>query len=163
MKDLSIKKGFTLLELLLVIAIISLILVTSISITYSYYVRTQVDNSMSVLIETIRRAQTLSRSAVDDSAWGVKISEQSVILFKANDGDADGNPDSYSQVSRDESLDREYKLPGEVTISNSGQVEMIFEKLTGEPSIGSLLTIQVNSTSSYSRQITINQLGAIDY
>lgn len=155
--------GFTLLELLLVIAILSIILMSGVSVTYSYFVRTQVDNAISVLIETLRRTQTLSRNAVDDSAWGVKINERSVILFKANDGDADGNPDSYSQASRDESMDREYDLPGEVNIASTGQVEIIFNKLTGEPRIGSLLTIRVDSTSDYSREIKVNQLGAIDY
>lgn len=158
------KKAFTLLELLIVIAIMTIIVGSSIFVTYGFFVRTQLDNTMLVLVETLRRAQTLSRNAVQDSAWGLKINEDSLVLFKANDGDADGIPDSYSQtITRDTSFDTRYDLSGEVEIAESGQVEIIFNKLTGEPRIGSNLTIQLNAAGSYTRLVTINPVGTINY
>lgn len=158
------KRGFTLLELLIVLAMLSVLITSSVFVTYGFFVRTQVDNTVLVLVETLRRAQTISRNAVEDSAWGLKINEDTLVLFKANDGDGDGNPDSYSQTStRDTSFDKQYYLPGEVEIDNTGQVEIIFNKITGEPRIGGVLTIQINSSSSYSRQVQINPLGTIDY
>ncbi len=157
-------KGFTLLELLIVLAILSILIVTSMFVTYGFFIRTQVDNTVLILVETLRRAQTISRNTLEDSAWGLKINADNLVLFKANDGDGDGNPDSFSQTStRDVSFDKQYDLPGEVQIDDTGQIEIIFNKLTGEPRIGGTLTIQINSTSSYSRQIKINPIGTIDY
>lgn len=164
-----LRKGLTLLELLIVLALVSISLTSVISVTYNFFVRSQVDNSVSIVVETLRRSQTLSRNTIEDSAWGVKLNSDNIVLFKAGDGNSelsiepDGSPDSYGEAGRDTSSDRQYFLPGEVTIAESSQVELIFNKITGEPSIGTDLVIRINSAGSYYRDITLNRLGAIDY
>ncbi|MFH1188835.1 MAG: type II secretion system protein [bacterium] len=147
----SSKKGFSLLEMLLSIAIISLIGGLSLPIYYSFQARNDLDLATDVITQVVRRAEILSRTMTYDDGWGVYITSGTATLFKGSD-----------YTSRDTSYDEISSIAPSVQISG-GAVEITFIKMTGNP-ISAPITITLNSTSANNISIiTINEKGTISF
>lgn len=93
-------KGFTLLEILLVIGIISILLILVVPISLGFYKNQEIETQTQFLIQTLRRAQLEAMSGELDSSFGVSISSQNYTLFKGN-----------SYMSRDARYDEIFDLP----------------------------------------------------
>ncbi len=79
------KKAFTLIELLLVIAIILLVSVPTATFSTRFIHQMSVQDASEALIGMLREAQILSMLGKEDSAWGVKKQEEKLILFRGSD------------------------------------------------------------------------------
>lgn len=140
-------KGFTILEVLLSLILISVIAGISVPIYNSFQIKNNLDVASNTVIQTLRRAQILSQAVDGDTSWGVKISDENVTLFRGT-----------SFFGRDIGFEEEFGIPA---ITNSGLQEIVFDKFSGNPQSSG--TIILTSVSGEVRQITINEKGTIDY
>ncbi len=140
------KNGFTLLELLLVVALMGILAV----VAAPMYLSLQAENEMnitSVTIGDIIRKTQLKAQAVDgNSSWGTEIQTGNLIIFKG---------DNFS--NRDQSLDEIFSIANTITVS--GLTEIIFSPLNGIPN--NTGTIKLEHTDGRKSQISINTLGII--
>lgn len=144
----SSKTGFTLLELLLSIAIFAIVIGFTAPLFYSFQVRNDLDLTISTTAQYLRRAQLLSQAGKRDDSWGVIVKEEEIVLFKGE-----------SYAGRESGLDETFLLSR--TVTPSGVSEVVFEKLTGEPqNTGDII---FSSSINETRIIKINEKGIIDY
>jgi len=143
-------KGFTLLEVLLSIAIISGMAAFSIPVYQSFQVKNDLDLAVSKTIQTLGRAQMLSQGVDGDVTWGIKIQTGSITLFKG-----------ISFNTRDVSFDEISVISQSITLAPLSLNEIIFNKLSGEPQ--SQGTITLTSTNNETKTITINAKGFVSY
>ena len=147
LKKLNHKKGFTLLELLLSVAIISLLAGLSLPVYRTLLSKNDLDIAAVTIAQSTRRAQTLSQAVDGDTTWGVKAQSGSIVIFKGT-----------SFASRDSSFDETFSVP--TGISFGGTNEIVFAKLTGLPQTTGTVSL---STESDSRSVTINEKGMVNY
>jgi len=141
-------RGFTLLELLLSVAVIGLLAASSIPVYQSFQIRNDLDITAENTAQSLRRAQLLSQAADGDTSWGVKIQSASLVLFKG-----------ASYAVRDTTFDEEFAIP--TSITPSGVSEVVFTKFTGLPQVSG--TINFNSNINETRTVTLNSKGMVSY
>lgn len=141
------KKGFTLIEILLSLSIIVIMAAISIPIYQSLQNTNNLDIAVNTVSQTLRRAQELSRSGYEDSAWGVYVENNAITLFKGS-----------NYASRDTNFDEVFDIAS--IIVPSGMKEVVYSKFYGIPNTTGTLTLNFNTTS---RTITINEKGTITY
>lgn len=140
--------GFTIIELLLSVAILTMLAGLSLPIYMSFQNRNSLDISTQSIADMLRRAEVYSRSVTGDSPWGVEIQPTVVTLFKG-----------ASFAGRDTSFDETQAIDSSTTIS--GLSEVLFTKFTAAP--GTTGTITLSSSPVDTRTITINAKGMVDY
>lgn len=141
-------KAFTLLELLLTIALISILFLLSAPIIQVATGNNEFEENILMLIRSVRTAQTNAFTSKEDSSWSIRFSGNGeLIIFKG---------DEFS--SRDQNFDIEYNLAQGIQIS--GTSEIIFQKNSPMPNNGGTITL---TYSNLQKEIQINQYGAIIY
>jgi len=141
------KSGFTIIELLLVIGIITIIGAVFLPVSVDYQQRNDLDVSQTTFAQSIRRAQQLSISGEGDSQWGVTMTTGNITIYKGN---------SYS--TRDTNYDEIYGIS--TAITNSGQNEYNFTKTTGSTITTGTITM-VNG--NYQKTVSVNAKGIVNY
>ncbi len=144
----SKKKAFTLIELILVFALIAISSAIVSPIYFSAKNSDDLENYSDLVTSSLRKAQILSMAISEDSSWGVKIENDKIILFKGN---------QYS--SRDISWDEFFNLGK--TVKFSGLNEVVFYKLSGRPRQSGDIILQINDGRNST--ININDFGLISY
>jgi prepilin-type N-terminal cleavage/methylation domain-containing protein len=142
------KNGFTLIEVLLSIAIVSVLGAMSVPIYQSLQTRNNLDIAATTLAQALRRTQVLSQAVDGDSNWGVVVQEGNITLFKG-----------ASFATRDLDFDEVFEVSPSITIA--GISEFTFEKLTGKPQVSGSTTL--TSSLNETRTVTINGEGTINY
>lgn len=142
-------RGFTLIEVLLSVAIISLITGMSLPVLASFNDRNDLDLTAQGIVSQLRRAQTYARAVNGDSQWGVYAQNGSAVLFKGS-----------SYAARDTSYDEPTTISPTVTVT--GLSEFLFAKLDGTPSTTGSVTL-TNTNTNETRTITINAKGMVSY
>lgn len=140
--------GFTLVEVLLSIAVIAVLAGISAPVFMRLATKNDLDTAVVTLAQLWRRGQELSMANDGDILWGVKVQSGSITLFKGT-----------SFVARDTTYDEIFSLPS--TISVSGAVaEVTFSKLTGTPSAtGTISLTSFGDTTT----LSINSKGTVSY
>lgn len=113
-------KGFTFIELLIIIAIAMIASVSVSTFAVSFIHESVVRDAQEGLVGTLREAQSLAMSGKENSSWGVKYNSDSFILFCGN---------SFS--GRDPVFDRPMAINSNVEVS--GFDEAIFDSPSGRP------------------------------
>lgn len=139
--------GFTLIEVVLSIAIVVLIFGIAAPVYQDYQIRNGIDTGVNTIVENLRRAQTLSMAIDGDSNWGVSILNNEITLFKGT-----------SFVTRDINFDEVSDILS--VISSSGLDEIVFSKLNGLPNTTGVINL---SASGNVRTISINEKGILTY
>lgn len=141
------KKALTLIEILLSLAIITIIF----SLSVPFYQTFQIDSAFNTAISDIRqnlyRAESLARNSEEDNSWSLRIENQQIYLYKGNDF-----------LNRKQNFDEITSLPH--TINVSGTPDINFNKSTGIPN--HTLTINITSTTHKTANISVNAQGEID-
>ena len=118
--------AFTLFELLIVIALITLIMAMALPIGVNFLQEQRIEEETISLAENLKNAQARAKSGREDSSWGIKFNEPEegkYTLFKG---------DSFDDLERDTTRDEVFILSSgaELEISD-GITEIVFEKITG--------------------------------
>lgn len=141
-------KGFTLIEILLSITLISIIAGIGIPIYQSFQNRNSLNLATEGFVQLLRRAQTLSRAVDGDTSWGVYIASNTITLFQGLDF-----------TNRNADFDELFDISSSVSIT--GLQEIVFSKFSGEPqSVGTTILTSLNNET---KTITINTEGSIEY
>ena len=144
---MSRMRGFTLVEMLLSVSIITLLVGLSVPVYATFVGRNDLDVTRQGLVEALRRAQTYARAVDGDSTWGVAILSSQAVLFKG-----------ASYATRDAAFDEIIPMGGNVT--NTGG-EIVFSKLSGTPNASASTTL-TQTTTNDSRTVTINAKGMVE-
>lgn len=147
LKKLTNEQGFTLLELLLSVAIISLLAGLSLPVYRTLLSKNDLDIATQVSANSLRRAEVLSQSTDGDITWGVKAQSGSIVIFKG-----------ASYATRDTTFDETFNVPTNITFG--GMTEILFAKFTGLPQTTGTLSL---SSETDSRAVTINSKGMVNY
>lgn len=140
-------RGFTLVEMIVVIGVIALLATISTSVYSIFKARENLEIATTGVVEAIRHAQANSQSGKGDSNWGVKIFSNSAVIFKGS-----------SYESRDASADQSIDFSGGMTAG--GLSEIIFTKVIGSTTNTGTITL----TNSYgAKNISINGKGTLTY
>ncbi|MBU1167645.1 prepilin-type N-terminal cleavage/methylation domain-containing protein [Patescibacteria group bacterium] len=144
-------KGFTLIELILVIALIAIMAAVAVPTVSSFSNRAQLDSTTDELRSALRLAQQRAMAVNQDSAFGVYFDDgnKKFYIFRgANYGDFPAE-------------NVEFSYSGSLTISQSfvGN-EVDFDKLYGTTSDTG--TISINSSIGLSESIDVSALGKIE-
>jgi prepilin-type N-terminal cleavage/methylation domain-containing protein len=120
-ESLSVERGFTLIELILVMGIVVIIGVVASRDLTQQIAQGYFTNTVERIVRTLRTAQNYSFSGKEDSSWGVHYEQGKIVLFKGT-----------SYASRDAAFDAETPIP--VSVEISGWNDIYFDKLRGLPS-----------------------------
>jgi type II secretory pathway pseudopilin PulG len=136
-------RGFTLLETLLSVALLSMVFILTIPLSQTVLYSNDLEQSTQISIRAIRTAQSLSQSSLNDSTWGVRFSSGQITVFQG-----------ASYAARVSASDREYDVS--TNTSFGGTTEIIFNKIYGEPNITGTLSI---NNRNKSENLVINEKG----
>jgi len=152
------KTGFTLVEIILVVAIVSVLSVIAISSYRSLIKNTEVDLTANNLIFDLKQAKANALSGVDNRRWGVRLvnSPTGIDYYELF-----STPTNFSDPATViESTDY---FPATIYFTDpsdiAGTKEIVFEKIKG--TLSGTQTIDISSVDNFSRLIEINQLGNI--
>ncbi len=141
------QSGFTILELILSVAVIGIISASSMPLFLSMQTRNELDIGANAIVSSLRRAQTLSIAMDADNAWGGSVQTGSITIFCGT-----------SYVLRVRTCDETFAIS--TAIVPSGLTEVVFSKLTGDPQQTGTFTL---TSGSNVRTVVINAKGTIDY
>jgi type II secretory pathway pseudopilin PulG len=134
-------KGFTLIELVLVVGLIFIILGGAFVFNSGWYLQNNFDSTKNILVSSLRKAQNYSLIKKNNLTWGVCLTNNIVRMFGGS---------CTSPTIKDD-----YILPNIVI---SGLTTITFSPLRGEPNTPQNVTVSGNNKSIH---IIINQAGGI--
>ncbi|MEN9552239.1 MAG: hypothetical protein RI935_616 [Candidatus Parcubacteria bacterium] len=140
-------KGFTLPEILLSVTLLSIIASMSLPVYNSFINRNELDQTVALYAQSLRRAQALSVAQIGDSVWGVKLNSSSILVFKG-----------ASYATRDQAFDEVISFSPNITFS--GLSEVAFLKRVGVPTTTGTSTFILYQDT---RNVFINQKGMVAY
>jgi len=136
-------KGFTLIELILVISLMLLLGTLSTAFAARFFTQNSVANTTDQLIGEFRQAQTNAMMGRKNGNWGVNYSSNKITLYLGT-----------SFAARTAAFDTTFSVPTSVTIS--GFSDLDFFRMTGTSSATPTITI---SGSGETKTITVNSQG----
>lgn len=139
-------RGFTLIELILVLAIMLTISVMAPTFYSRFLLQNAVANTSDQLTGSLRKAQLYSMVGKQNSAWSVNFSASTITVYKGN-----------NFASRETSFDEKFSVNTNVSIS--GITDINFARLTGVPTPTSS-TINISSGSNFDT-IIVNSQGVV--
>lgn len=138
------RPSFSLIELLIVLAVVIVIAAISIPMYREYLIRNDLNLAAEQTIQMLNSAQARSRAGLENSTWGVSVTEKTI--FKGT-----------SFVNRDPAYDEVYSFAP--TITASGLTVTTFSRLYGVPDpIGTIVLTAINGDT---REITVASDGLL--
>jgi prepilin-type N-terminal cleavage/methylation domain-containing protein len=143
---ITFQRGFTFLELLIVVAIVGIVSLSSISFYSRFFTQNAVSNTVDQLTSEMRKAQSYAMSGKQNGDWGVRYASNQIILFQGS-----------SYATRNAAFDEKFTTNTSVAVS--GLSDIIFSRMTGTPSASPTITVSgAGSTST----ITVNAQGVVN-
>ena len=139
--------GFTLLEMMLCLAIIAVAAGLSVPVYMRFQQAQNLDGTAEQIVDDLRRAAQYSRDGYFDATWGVHTNTGSVTLFRGS-----------SFASRNAAYDETKALPGSVDIS--GISDVTFSKIDAQPSTTGAIIV---STAGNTKTIGVHSYGMVDF
>ena len=140
------KKGFTLIEVLLTMALVAIVAWLSSPFYGRFIFSQEVSVTHDELQGSFTKAQLYSMTGKNNSEWGVAVNDGQIILFQGN-----------SFASRDQNFDEKFVIHSSVTIS--GMDEVVFARTTGGPDNQPMIAITGNGVTE---NITMNKEGVLE-
>lgn len=140
--------GFSLIEVLLSVVIISVLTGLSLPVFNSFQTRSDLDMTAQQIASALRRGQVYSRGNSGNSQWGVHVTSTDVTLFKG-----------ATYAGRDTAYDEATAVPA--NISTTIPSDIMFSVPAGTPTASASMTLTSNTNET--RTITINAKGMVNY
>ncbi len=155
MAKIKSKSGLTLVEILIVIAVLA-ILTAVVAVPFSSFREAQaVNSSAALLVSFLKDARSAAVSSKGSSQYGVHFETARAVSFKGV---------AWSEPSPD---NREIPLDSTVSISlislAGGGSDVLFEQLTGETSQYGTIEVSSKANPSKKKVITILQSGVASH
>lgn len=149
-----VKKGFTIIEIVIVIAILSILSAISMVTFMSFKNTNGINKDSEAVVELLQQARTQTLASQNASVYGVHFGTTSVTLFTGSTYTAGVSTNEvYKFLSADTVLS--------VTLTGGGN-DVIFSRLTGETTQNG--TIVISSTAaSITRTVTVYKTGVIEF
>lgn len=144
----GMKRGFTLVEMLIVIAILAIVSFVAVGFVSNSVPRNQLQTETDALLGMLRRAQERTVNGYEGGPWGVHVEAGSATLFLGN-----------TFATRDAAYDETRTLPS--AIGASGSTDVVFEIRSGIPTASATFTLTDHDTS-LTRTIIIHAWGTIE-
>ncbi len=155
----NFKSGFTIIELTVVIAIVSIVLSVVISNFSTVVNKSDLNSGFQEFANVVRLAQNKTLSSENISQFGVylntSVSPHKYILFKG-----------ATYASRDTSYDQAFSLPPSTefySINLSGGNEVVFSKLTGSALPSGNVSVRSKVDTSQVSTVYISASGTIGF
>lgn len=149
-----VTKGFSIIEMIVVVAVISIISAIIIISFYDANKPQVLEKDSAVVAAVFERARSLTLSSSERRRYGVHVESGSVTLFSGDAYDANG------------SGNRVENLNSKVTIAEhafaGGGDEVIFKRLTGETDHPGYLKVSLTDDPSVFYTITILGTGLVE-
>ena len=146
----NFKKGYTVLEILIVLAVLSLLI--SIFLPSFQRIRSNsvLKSTASNIFSALDKARSQGLSSVNSSEYGVHFETQKIVIFK-------GTVFSPSDINNEEIP---ITMPAYISLISltGGAVDLYFDRLSGAPNKTGTVTVSVSSSSKI---ITISATGAV--
>lgn len=140
-------KAFSIIEVILVVAILSILVTTGATIGIRSFTQQQLVANRDLLTNMLYQSQAYARAGVNGSDWGIRIqSNNQLYLFSGS-----------SFATRDANEDVVFNLAENVVIA--GTNEVVFERVSGFPISTASISL---SDGGETLSITINSIGTID-
>lgn len=174
-------RGFSLLELMLVMAILA-ILSSGVAVWFFGYQRqAEVDSSSKMIVDTLRDAQSRSTSGKDFKPWGVCFDsiDNKFVLFR-NDCNSNGLMDNGEAgidcggggcfdcdlkcngvAVKEENFLSSFVKIGNISLFGGGN-KIIFNNLSGNTAQYGIIRIEQTNNSAEFKDIIVTSLGKID-
>lgn len=143
------KLGFTLVEVILVVAITTFVVGIGAPVYGSFVRDNDLNVATNVIIQNLYRAQSKSRSGENDSQWGIAVdnNSHSITLFAGP---------TYG--SRNTSLDTTFTTNSSITFS--GLSGVVYSKVSGLPQSTGSITL---TSGNKSKVVSWNGKGTVEY
>ncbi len=123
-------KAFTLVEILLTIGLISFVVAISVPVYGSYQVSNRLESASKIIKRAGRTAQINAQEGQLDSAWGLRVENERVIIFAG---------DTYA--TRDQAADIFLSFSSNLT----GHQEFVYQKLSGDLDSSKQINLMLSS------------------
>jgi prepilin-type N-terminal cleavage/methylation domain-containing protein len=147
------QKGFTLVEILIVIAVLIIISAVILNVFRSYDEKEALSQDTSKVVSVLERARQLTLFSRDSFQYGVHFDTDKIVLYKG----AGYIPASLDNI--------ETLLHSKVIISavvlNGGGSEILFKRLSGETDQNGTITLQNKLDNSKTKIVTIDKTGLV--
>ncbi len=142
--SLAQRTGFSAVEGLVVLGLISMMAGLSVPLYRTYQIRSDLNLATEHIVQSLARAQSLAQSGQNDMPWGVYVQEGTLFAGE-------------TYVFRDQSQDEVFVIPS--TIDASGLEEVVYTRLEGLPvETGTIILTALNGEY---REIIIDDFGRI--
>lgn len=141
------KTGFTLIEALISVALISLIVGMTLPFYGNFAARNDINIAQEDLARMMRRAQVYARAGYGDSLWGVHLQNGSATLFRG-----------ATYATRTAGYDEVLSFPA---INVSGVTDVVFSKMTGFPNTSGTTTL-TSTTVNETKTISLTTYGTVN-
>ncbi|MEK7103037.1 MAG: type II secretion system protein [Patescibacteria group bacterium] len=148
------KRGFTLLELMVVLGVMAVLLAATAGYYRGFSTNVELDAATRVLRADLRDVSSRATTGQDTRKWGLHLvngATQYYELFSTPSNYADGAKVVYTTT----------RLPGNVVFTApapSSTLDVVFDRITGATSVATI-TLALEGKSS---TITVSALGTID-
>jgi len=140
--------GITLIEVIIVVAMLSLIATLGLNIGIDVYRSSSLATERDLLISALERARNLAVTNVGGSSHGVYIENDQHTIFRGS-----------SFATRDTTYDQ--TIENASLITATGTVEFVFEQLSGDGL--AMGTITMTDDRGVSRNVSVNKEGGLDW
>jgi len=145
---INFKKGFTVIELLIVIAVLGIIL-SIVLPQFSKIKENQVlKNGVADVLSSINKARSQTLSSLNSSEYGVHFQSDRVIIFKGTSFDSGAGDNETINIISPATIST-------ITILGGGE-DIYFNRLSGTPSTTGSVVV---SSANFSKTIVISATG----
>lgn len=148
-------KGFLLIEIIIVIAIIAIIVSISLPSLNAFRNRQALVNTTEDIVSLLNTARIQTLSSLNGNFYGVHFTSTTATLFSG------GTYDSGDITNKVINFDSFVILPAANISLNGAGVDVNFNRLTGDTSQYGTITLQLTSDSATQKVITVNKTGVI--
>lgn len=149
------KIGYSFIEIIIVLGILSLILLISVNVLLSFNKERTLESAAERIVSAINEAKSKTMSGEYASEYGVRFEQSRIVFFKG------------SVFTEPNSDNKEYKLPAEIEIYdiflNNGGQDMFFKRFSGETEKYGSISLGFKNDHSKSKIIKIGISGITNY